>query len=148
MKHWHLGIALALAIVVALTLAIGSATGRKEAGLPAPSTPPLASGTRRTIVARGEAGGIGSPVASVDGAAPQDEQLAEKLALRAEADELAKERRKDLYVANLVSIEEAIAQAEEQGGNPEYIAALQKRAQLLQEQADAEAEQDELPPAP
>lgn len=45
-----------------------------------------------------------------------------------------------LLRANIARVDEAIRKARAEGGNPEYIAALEKRRSLLQKQAAAERE--------
>lgn len=87
----------------------------------------------------GSAWGAGAP--GGDGAPGQPELTPEQVARRAliaTQDAESQQRRRELFEANLASIDDAIEKTKAEGGNPEYIAALMQRRKLLSAQADAE----------
>ncbi len=132
-----------LAILAAIALAVAGTVllwpgddDDAAAAAPQPASPsPVA--VRRVAQPRSE--NAAPPPAQRE---PTPEQI-EKRDRLAALDAAATEKRRELFVSNIASVDAAIEKAEAQGGNAEYLEALRQRRALLVAQAEAEADGEE-----
>lgn len=140
MKRVALVVALGVAALAAVLLWPGSGPSSPAPPQPTRSAVGAGGGAPARPVARPASPEVAStpPPPEAREWTPERQEKQDRIAAQ---EERADQRRRELFAENLHRLDLAIERARAEGASPEYIAALEERAALVEDQADREAEE-------